>query len=265
MNILKNPSREELSEVIYAHRDKYREDIWVSLGATVTTINRCKYYTIGVNSSNANGVICDEIDLENLEDLVGDAFTFFNEKQLPWCWLTGSVSTQKQFYTHMQSKGFKLKIEPGMGLELEKLEKRENTDKKVSIIRGNSLEHVDLAWKVSLSAYGFPREASEPYWKKSLKSDDRSFFIAMVDDNPVGISEAFYHLGVLGIYFVGVNEDVRGKGIGTAVTLAPLFEAKELGYKWAILHSTQMGLGVYKRIGFETFCELWECHWNRTD
>ncbi|MHA1110300.1 MAG: GNAT family N-acetyltransferase [Promethearchaeota archaeon] len=261
MNILKNASKEELSEVICAHRDKYRGEMWRSLGATVTTIDTCKFYCVGVPQSNANGVICEKIDIENIDEMLRNALAYFEKKHVPWCWLTGSVNDHKDFYTFLQSKGFKLKIEPGMGIELNNLEKKDHKTENVSIIKGETMEHVDLSWKVSLSAYGFPREFSEPYWKKSIKDDNRSFFVALLENKPVGISEVFYYKGVAGLYFVGVNDDVRGNGIGTAVTLAPLYEAKERGYQWAILHSSQMGFNMYKRIGFETICELGECHW----
>ncbi len=244
------------------HRDKYREGMWQSLGATVTSMNSCDYYYSGFPQSNANGVICDNIDIKNQDEMVGKAITFFEEKKVPWCWLTGSVSVHKEFYTYLQSKGFKLKIEPGMAMELKNIEKKETINEKISIIKGETLEHVDLAWKVSLSAWGFPRELSEPFWKKNLNDTNRYFFIAILDDIPVGISEVFYYKGVAGLYFVGVNEDARGKGIGTAITLAPLHDAKDRRYEWAVLHSSQMGFNMYKRIGFETVCELGECHWN---
>ncbi len=261
MNILKNPSKEELSKVITSHRDKYRVFSLQILGATITTVGNCRFYDTGNNLSNANCVICDEFTPNDFENIVEDAIKFFTEKKLPFSWMTGSVSSNRQFYTFLQSKGFKLKIEPGMGIELVKLDKKEVNTKKLSIIRGNSMDHVDLVCEPCFKAFGFPKVISEDFWKESLKSDDRSFFIAKLNNKPVGLSEVFYWGGVAGIYFVGVTEEARGQGIGTAITLAPLYEAKEKGYQWAILHSTQMGLNMYKRIGFETICEIGECHW----
>jgi GNAT superfamily N-acetyltransferase len=43
----------------------------------------------------------------------------------------------------------------------------------------------------------------------------------------------------------------RGLGIGAAITLQPLLEARDQdGYKYAVLFSTEMGVPVYQRIGF---------------
>jgi ribosomal protein S18 acetylase RimI-like enzyme len=42
----------------------------------------------------------------------------------------------------------------------------------------------------------------------------------------------------------------QGKGIGAAISLKPLLDARAEGYRYAVLFSTEMGFGVYERIGF---------------
>ncbi len=44
------------------------------------------------------------------------------------------------------------------------------------------------------------------------------------------------------------------KGIGAAMTLTPLLEARSLGYEIGVLGASQMGYPVYKRIGFQKYC-----------
>ena len=43
---------------------------------------------------------------------------------------------------------------------------------------------------------------------------------------------------------------VIGKGIGGAITLKPLLDARALGYQHAALFATEMGIHTYERIGF---------------
>ena len=65
----------------------------------------------------------------------------------------------------------------------------------------------------------------------------------------------FYGSGVAGIYCVGVDPDYRKRGIGTAITLAPLLQAKKKGYEISILMASQLGFNVYSHMGFKECCK----------
>jgi predicted acetyltransferase len=56
--------------------------------------------------------------------------------------------------------------------------------------------------------------------------------------------------GVAGIYAVATIPEARGKGIGRIMTVLPLVEAKQLGFRLGILQASSMGYSLYKKIGF---------------
>jgi ribosomal protein S18 acetylase RimI-like enzyme len=62
--------------------------------------------------------------------------------------------------------------------------------------------------------------------------------------------------GVAGIYFVATVPEARGQGIGSALTLVPLLDARAMGYRTGVLGATQMGLGVYQGLGFREYCKF---------
>ena len=87
-------------------------------------------------------------------------------------------------------------------------------------------------------------------------------YLARLDGRPVASSQLFVAAGVAGIYNVTCLPEARGRGIGTAVTLAPLLEARRQGYRAAILQASDLGRPVYRRLGFGDHGRLHEYHFS---
>jgi GNAT superfamily N-acetyltransferase len=85
-------------------------------------------------------------------------------------------------------------------------------------------------------------------------------FIARWKGKIVGHSVVFLSTGpygAAGIYHVGVVPRARQIGIGKAVTLAACLYAREKGYRYAVLNSTDAGRRTYEQLGFVTLGEGW--------
>jgi len=103
-------------------------------------------------------------------------------------------------------------------------------------------EHFEQAW------YDFFAEAIfEPRFQT---------YLALLDGKPVGTSQLFLSESTAGIYNVTCMPEARGQGIGSAVTLAPLLKAREMGYQIGVLQASQKGYNVYRRLGFQNFGKL---------
>lgn len=87
-------------------------------------------------------------------------------------------------------------------------------------------------------------------------SDDRSHrFLGRVDGEAVAIGGAYRVGEVANVFGMGVLEEFRGRGIGSAICRSALRTAREQGCELATLESTPMAVSVYDNLGFETVVE----------
>ena len=78
-------------------------------------------------------------------------------------------------------------------------------------------------------------------------------YVGLLDGAPVGASSLMLAAGVASLQLVATVPEARRRGVGTTMSLAPMLDARELGYGIGILASSPLGFGVYSRIGFREY------------
>ncbi len=117
---------------------------------------------------------------------------------------------------------------------------------------------------VFAACYGYTPEIAARYLaltsKAELDSGDTlppvRHYLGWLNGNPVAIATLLLDAGVAGLYHVGTVPHARRRGIGTAIALAPLLDARRLGSRVGVLFSSPMGLNIYRQMGFQTVCQL---------
>jgi predicted acetyltransferase len=71
-----------------------------------------------------------------------------------------------------------------------------------------------------------------------------------VEGRVVATSRISIGAGVAGLYAISTLPAHRGHGYGRAMTIAALRAARTLGYRIGVLQASDLGYGVYKRLGF---------------
>ena len=79
------------------------------------------------------------------------------------------------------------------------------------------------------------------------------YYLGRLDGKPVATIKLFYGAGVVSVHHVATLQEAQRRGIGTALIVYALREARSLGYRIAALTSTPDGFPVYERIGFQTY------------
>ncbi len=109
--------------------------------------------------------------------------------------------------------------------------------------------------RVLIEGYEIPEPMANGWVQAALRvkigNTPWKMYLGRLDGKPVATNMLFNGAGVAGIYGVATVPGARRKGIGAAISLAPLMDAREMGYRHAVLFSTDMATGVYERIGFQ--------------
>ncbi len=101
----------------------------------------------------------------------------------------------------------------------------------------------------------FPDLASEAWLDMCrginiLRHDQWRFYLGLWNGKPISTASLFRSNGVAGIHSVTTLPEFRGAGFGSAITLAPLSDAKRTGFSQAVLYSSPMAVNLYRRLGF---------------
>jgi GNAT superfamily N-acetyltransferase len=187
---------------------------------------------------------------------IEDSLNYFKAKNTSeiTLWLENGVNLAG-WEALLTPRGFTLEEGPsGMSADLN------NLNEAINLPAGAEIKIVDDEKSMRdcadaiLNGYGFP-----PDWKEAtdnfvlglgLDTPYRSY-VAYWNGKPVSTAAVFFGEEVAGIYTVATVPEARGKGFGAAVTLAPLLDARKMGYRVGILQASKMGFPVYKRLGFE--------------
>lgn len=152
---------------------------------------------------------------------------------------------------------------PGMAVDLEALDGSQPRVDGLEVRVAADEESLRTWTKVFVKGYGLPADWENlvfELWLK-LSSDARlRNYIGYLNGEPVSTSCLVYGGGAAGIYSVSTLPEARGKGIGAAITLVPLLEAREIGYRIGTLQSSEMGFNVYKGLGFRHLCQIENFH-----
>lgn len=195
---------------------------------------------------------------------IADLVAAYRDAGTGFVWWVGPHDTPPDLEARLVAAGFSLEGEaPAMAADLAEVPLDESPPQELEVVpvvdeatldefleviaadwlewTGGEYTEVQLgmleAWRREIP----PRFAAEPVPLR---------WIGRVDGTVVATSRVNVGAGVAGLYAISTLAAFRGRGYGRAMTIAALRAAASIGHRIGVLQSSDLGYGVYRRLGF---------------
>lgn len=218
-----------------------------------------------------NAVVAADLEDDTADQAIAESVAELRAHRVPGCWHVGPSMRPADLGDRLLAAGFTHGgTEPGMALDLTQVGGSSPTAADSGALRITRVESdEDLTTWAATLAQGFGEGEKEANWVASVYrtlglADPWRHYLARLDGAPVATATIYLAAGVAGVYFVMTVPQVRRRGIGAAVTLSALREAKDSGVGYAVLGSSPAGQSVYERLGFREYCTIDLYEWAPT-
>jgi GNAT superfamily N-acetyltransferase len=236
----------------------------LQLGGRVLADDQLVVVDSGLPCDTFNLVCRARLDRPTAARRIGDALRFFGEVGHPFSWWLGPGFAPADLPALLISAGLhQAETERAMSLDLEALPPSTVDVSGLDIQRVRTVEALEAFALVAASNWQPPDPWVIKFYRRGLPAFLRPdcpqwFYIGLLDGLPVATAELTVGGGVVGLYNISTLAPYRGRGIGSAMTRAPLADARAAGWRTAILQAAEAGVGVYHRLGFAPFGDVTE-------
>ncbi len=261
--IVKEVSPATLLTASYEHFRAYALYCAGALNGEVHDTPELAWGISGVISSYMNSVVRTCLAPEtDVDECIETVLARAKERSVPMGWFLLPGTEPADIGSKLEAHGLQHDgDDPGMSVDLHVLPDRVPASENLRIVEVLDLPTLEQwvnAWGDSYRATEAMRQSRFAF-RANLGLDSKlpyRPYVAYLDDQPVATSELFLGAGVAAVVWVGTIPAARHKGIGAAITLAPLLEARRLGYRIGSLTASSLGYPVYLQLGFQEFCRI---------
>ncbi len=229
-------------------------------GAELVEGERMSYHYTGYPAPIFNAVWRAHLAPEQIDPAIDEALRWFQAKGAPlasW-WFSEHSAPPPGLFERLEAHGFELDYAvPTLALDLDTIPTTLSLPDGFTIVEARDARALD-DWAAALfGAYeedGMPLRSARVWADAALAfGADRSplhLYVGYRNGQPVATNLLFNGGGVAGMFCIGTIPEARGHGFGTAITLKPLLDARAEGYRYGVLFSSDMGLPLYRKLGF---------------
>lgn len=149
----------------------------------------------------------------------------------------------------------------GMAIDINGFSRDIRKTPDIKIVKADDSETIKIWSKTTGISFSVSQkimgDMQKLYVALGSKNRDRLFYyMGLKNGIPAATALLFKDGNIAGLYMVGTLPEARGYGIATDMVVHALKEAALMGCSVAILQASQMGKGVYDKIGFKEYCTI---------
>jgi GNAT superfamily N-acetyltransferase len=210
----------------------------------------------GLHTDTFNAVCGAHQTVDDVELVLPRVLHHFRSRGLPFSWWVGPTSDAEALAVVFSKRDMQYaEGEVAMALRLNDIADQPAMPDGIRILKADSAPRLQAFAEVNAANWTPPDQAVIDYYETAAPillagNSPSHMWVAYEGERAVAAAELFVSGSVGGIYNVSSREDVRGRGIGTAMTWTAIAHARGLGLPYAVLQASAAGVGVYERLGF---------------
>ena len=191
----------------------------------------------------------------NLENEIKNVEKLIRKKKAPNGWTLGPLTIPKNLGDSLEKYGFSnVYQQAGMAVELKNIEDRKIEKSNLKVKRVENEELLKSWANVVGDVFGI--KVDFDMLKFLLLQEEVYFYLGKFEGKPVSTLMLYISSGVAGLHAVSTLPEYRNKGFGLTISRAALIDAFEMGYRVGVLQASSLGEIVYKKLGFQKYCDI---------
>jgi GNAT superfamily N-acetyltransferase len=226
-------------------------DFYQTMSVETLRLSNLFVFATGIDSPFLNVVIDTGLSKEKSSDTINSISNFFAKHHVPWGWFI----TPAKHENDLIQQGFSLLEEaPAMYFDLANLSSLTKPE-HIAIVAADKEDNLKTWIQPIIEGFQAP-EGDDRYRKLNFdKSSTGKLrqFTAYYKNNLAAAGTLFLSNDSVMLHNLATKPAYTKHGIGTALTLHMMNEAKNLGFKHCFLDSSEDGFSLYKKIGFKIY------------
>ncbi|MFX1377637.1 MAG: GNAT family N-acetyltransferase [Promethearchaeota archaeon] len=194
-------------------------------------------------------------DKKTIKNEIKNIRTLIRKGKAPNGWTIGPLTKPQNLGSQLEKFGFSnVYHQVGMAVKLDKLKRGQNIENDLMIEKVVDEKSL-IQWSGVVSKV-FDLSIDIEHLKFIQLQKEAHFYLGKFNKLPVSTLLLYLSSGVAGLHAVSTLPNYRNQGFGLTISRTALIDAYNMGYYVGVLQASSLGERVYRKLGFQKYCDI---------